>query len=576
MKVLLIDDTVQRESIKKLLQHKEINAQVSIGRTMGEGVCLYKKGGFDALLLDCCVSGRDSIEMLIALRRDAQGVNTAIVMMGEENSDEMTTRCLKAGAQDFLPKSEITTERLRRTIMNAKTRFFLERELRESYEKAKKLAESDALTGLANRYVFDESLQAAITCAKRHKCQKIALLIIDVDNFKIINDTYGHSIGDQVLQSIVQRIRGCLRGGEIFARIGGDEFAIILTNLESSMQAGQVATRIKKIMLDPLNFSQCQFNLSVSIGIALCPDYKTVPETLVQHADTAMYRSKKLGGNKIFFYQKKMQSHFTDRIVLEKALRQSIENKQLVLHYQPCCKADSHETSGMEALVRWNHPERGLMYPDQFLSIAEKSLQIETIGRWVMEAAIKQLSIWNREHNSVLSIIINLSAGQLADKQLINTIKLLCNQYAVSPRLLEFDLVESVFFENTDGLLGNLKQLVDLGCYVAIDDFGSGYSSISHLRQFPIDIVKIDPSLMPATGSNASTSEWVGGLVSMLHSMGLTTVVEGVETREHAQFCRELGVDKVQGNYFSKALESTQIDQYLRAGYQQSVYCFRA
>ena len=562
MNVLIVDDdTIDAENIQRLLAYSEKNTTTNVATSVDGGIKQYKKSRFDIVLIDCCMPDCDGIEMIVKLREDFQDWSTAIIMMSAVDNDELAVRCLQAGAQDFLPKSEITIGRLHRAIINAQTRNQLQRELRESYDQVKKLAESDALTGLANRYVFDDALQFAIVASKRDSDKKIALLMIDVDKFKFINDTYGHSVGDHVLQSIVQRVKGCLRGGEVFARLGGDEFAIIVSNLNSSIQAGQVAARIRNIMLTPFGFEQCEFNLSVSIGIALYPDNGTVAKDMIQHADIAMYRAKKLGRNRICFYQQEIQASFTDRFLLEKELRQAAVNNQLVLNYLPFYHTQTRKIIGLEALVRWHHPERGVMYPAQFMKIAEEGRQIVTIGRWVIGQSIAQLSKWNKAYKNNWSIAINLSPIQLADKQLVTTIEQLCKTHSVCPELVEFELSETDFFEEIEGVCSNLYKIAALGCRLVLDDFGAGYCAVSHMRDFPISSVKIDRSLFPKAGIDEKNRKLIHGLVLLVHSLGLTTVAEGVETQEHMDLCEELGIACVQGFYFSTPVDSRQIDK---------------
>ncbi|MET1254195.1 EAL domain-containing protein [Aliikangiella maris] len=560
MNVLVVDDDkLDRMQIKRTLSSSNLEVNITEALTVDEGLAAYSEGNFDVVLLDYRMPQRDGIEMIVEIRNEPKESSTAIVMMSSSEDEELAINCIKAGAQDFLIKSEITESRLRRAIQHATTRFELEQQLFKTYQKVKALAETDTLTNLPNRYYFDETLKQAIANNQRNN-HKLALLLIDLDNFKLVNDSFGHDVGDLLLKKIVSRIKGCLRGSELFARLGGDEFAITLSSLEYAEHANLVARRIITLMQKPVEIVSTPINATCSIGISLHPDNGVTSEELFKCADIAMYKAKKLGRNQVCFFETEMQYKFQNRLRIESELRTAITNNELEVYYQPIVRPKNGELKGFEALIRWNIDGK-IRAPDQFIQIAEESNQISDIGVWIMESVIHQLSLWNTNREKPLRAAINISSSQLYDFELVDKLKEFGSRYSVDLSLIDIELTETVLLENTKVVKEVIIKLTELGCRISLDDFGTGFSSLSHLRHYPISTLKIDRSLMPKSIEDTKNKNIVEGVTSMAKILKLEIVAEGVEEESNMQLCEELGIDFVQGYFISKPIPSSEAEK---------------
>jgi diguanylate cyclase (GGDEF)-like protein len=560
MDILLVDDdAVDRAVISRTLKKSNLSVNITEAVGVEEGLVQYSKKSFDIVLLDYNLPLRDGIEMIVEIRNAPKDSSTAIVMMSTSEDEELALKCIKAGAQDFLIKSEISEKKLRRAILHSTTRHDLEKELFETYRKVKILAETDALTGLPNRYFFDESLKLALTNNRRNN-NTLALLLLDLDNFKLINDNFGHDTGDVFLKKTVSRIKSCLRGNEIFARLGGDEFAITLVNLESSEHAILVAQRIINAMQQPLEIASTLIHSTVSIGIALQTVDSKTSEDIFKHADIAMYRAKKWGRNQACFFEDKMQDKFHKRLQTEVELRVALEKQQFRLFYQPVLNPKNGDVKGFEALIRWE-VDGVIRAPDDFIGVAEETQQILSIGLWVIENSIATLAKWNVDRNEPYTMAINVSAVQLRSLDIVNYLVDTLSKYNVSAQLIEIELTETALFKNTLTSREVISALIDKGCRLSLDDFGTGYSSIAHLRNYPISIMKIDKSLMPESISDAKNTALVEGLVAMAKILGLNIIAEGVETQSHVDLCKRLNIERAQGYFYSRPKPSQIIEK---------------
>ena len=563
MNVLIVDDDrVDQELVQRVLKKSNLDVSIKTAKTVDEGLDQYHKNTFDIILLDYRMPERDGIEMLHELDLGSGGTSTAIVMMSSSEDEQLAIDCLKAGAHDFLMKSEVTAVRLRRAVLQAKARFELESKLADSYKKVKLLSESDALTGLSNRYYFEQSMKLNIVNNVRGH-NKLALLLIDLDNFKYINDTYGHDVGDQLLILVVETIKSCLRGNELFARLGGDEFSICLTNLESEEHASQVASRVVDALTLPFLINESEIHSTASIGISIYPDNANSSEELFKQADIAMYRAKKLGRSRVCFFEEEMQEQFHLRALLEKELKHAEELKQFLLHYQPFVDPVDESVLGFEALIRWGLDGR-LMSPRDFMPVVEQSQQRISIGRWIIKTAICSLARFNKGRSQSFTMTVNFSTIQFQDPKLIDYIKSCLEEFKVLPHLLVFELTECAFSTDTLVSLKVINELDQMGCKIALDNFGKGSSSINHLRAFPISLVKIDRSLMPSNLDDSQSMALIKGLTLMVQLLKRDIIAEGVETKEQIAVCAELGINKAQGFYFSKAKSFDNIvEEYL-------------
>lgn len=560
MDILLVDDDqVDRTAITRTLKKSNLNVNIEEAVTVDQGLELYAKHAFDIILLDYSMPARDGIEMILDIRNESKGSSTAIVMMSTFEDESIALECIKAGAQDFLIKSDISEKKLRRAILHSTTRHELEVKLFETYQQVKQLAETDSLTKLPNRYFFDESLKLAITNNRRND-HTLALLLFDIDNFKLINDNFGHDVGDLLLKKNVAKIKKCLRGNELFARLGGDEFAITLSNLQNSEQALLVAQRIISTMQTPIEIATTTINSTVSIGIALHPCNGKTSEELFKYADIAMYRAKKLGKNRICFFEEEMQQKFHRRLQVELELRDAIEQQQFELYYQPVIDPINQSVTGFEALIRWN-VAGAVRSPDDFIEIAEETQQISDIGLWVIDEAISTLAKWNQNRRKPLTMAINISAVQLGDFTVVEALADCLSKYDVSAHLIEIELTETALLKDSITSRQVLTDIVEGGCHLSLDDFGTGYSSIAHLRNHPISIVKIDKSLMPYDNHDIKRIALVEGLVSMASILGLGVIAEGIETEQHAELCKQLNIGRAQGYYYSRPQSQRYIEE---------------
>lgn len=559
MNILLVDDDqLDRALVIRALQKSDLSAQISEAVTVDQGLAMYAANAYDVVLLDYQMPQRNGIDMVVELRGESKDNSTAIVMMSSSEDEELSLACIRAGAQDFLLKSEISSARLKRALLQASTRFELERKLYQTYQEVKLLAETDTLTGLSNRYIFDESLKKILSVDCRCE-QKVGLLLFDLDDFKLVNDTFGHDVGDLLLKKVVARIKGCLRGNETFARLGGDEFAIMLSNLKSSDHAGQVARRIVSVMYKPFEIATALIQTTLSVGIAFYPENGSTSEVLFKHADIAMYRAKKLGKNQVCFFEEEMQQKFQERVRIETELRCAIEKKQFELYYQPIINPNNKQVLGFEALIRWKVDGK-IRSPDQFISIAEDTGQITSIGAWVMEEAIATLAQWHKKYNSALTMAINISAHQLSDLCLVQNLSDCLTRHNVPAGLIDIEITETALLKDTVETQNTLVGLNALNCRLSLDDFGTGYSSISHLRNYPISVVKIDKSLIPQDECDVKKTALMQGLVSMASILGLDVVAEGIETQYQVSLCQAFNILNVQGYYYSVPLPQQDVE----------------
>ncbi|MBL4942215.1 MAG: EAL domain-containing protein [Colwellia sp.] len=572
MNILIVDDDqVDRTHIKRMMRRIDSSNIITEAEDADSALVLLVEQNFDIVLLDYTMPQKNGLELLKEIQDQDIKKHSAIIMMSTSEQEELALSCLKAGAHDFIIKSDITGYRLRRAILAAQARFDMETKLKESYDKVKQLAEQDCLTKLANRYFFDESLKVTISNNERQP-HKTALLLFDLDHFKYVNDTHGHDVGDLLLQKVVHRIHTCLRGNEVFSRLGGDEFAIILNHVDRVGDAEKVALRILKVLIKPFCINGAEINMAASIGISFYPDNANSASDLFKKADIAMYKAKHLGRNQIAFFEDEMQQQFLNRYRIENNLKQALYKQQFELFYQPVFNCADSSIIGFEALLRW-HSNDGLISPEVFIPIAEESRLIKPIGRWVISQACQQISLW-QAHCPSLTMAINLSPVQLLDNLLLSHIKKCFKTYDINPQTIEFEITETALLDDSWQTQAVIKNLSELGCKIALDDFGTGFSSLSHLHHFPINTVKIDKSLMPVNEVDFSNEKLIHGLVIMLQYLNLNIVAEGVEFQSQLALCQSLHIQKLQGYLLSKPIPPDEINKFsLFANYPKITPC---
>jgi diguanylate cyclase (GGDEF)-like protein len=427
-----------------------------------------------------------------------------------------------------------------------------------------RLAYYDALTNLPNRVLFQDRANSSIINAKRNN-KKIAIMFLDLDNFKIVNDTLGHSVGDQLLIHVSKLLSSVLRENDTVSRVGGDEFTILLSDINSEDDATYIADKIFEALSGGHNVAGHELQISTSIGIALYPDTSNNIDTLIRNADTAMYEAKRANKNNYKFFNSHMFTKINMFVKIEQDLRKDLQNEDAFeIYYQPKIRSNDKAISSCEALIRWNHPEKGLVFPDEFINVAEESGLIIPIGNIIIEKAIKDLSDFNKTGYPELKVAINLSAKQFAENSLIETIQSCIKKYNVSPSKLEFEITESLSMQDISKTLEVLHQLKKLGVSIAIDDFGTGYSSLSYLKQFPINTLKIDKSFVLDMTFDNDDRSIVNTIINMAHTLNFTTVAEGVETQEHVDILEQMECDELQGYYYSKPINKSEFINFLK------------
>lgn len=431
-------------------------------------------------------------------------------------------------------------------------------ERRVAEERVQFLAYFDALTGLPNRTLLEDRIAIALGGAHRRK-EGIAFLFLDLDRFKIVNDTLGHSVGDLLLQEVAERLKKWVREQDTVARVGGDEFVIMLAGIQSPSDAAAAAERLVELITAGFSIHDHSLNITCSVGISMFPENGTDGETLVKHADAAMYSAKQKGPNNVEFFTEGLNAQMVERLRLESGLRQAVERNELYLVYQPQMDIATGGIVGVEALLRWQHPELGLVPPNRFISIAENSGLIVPIGEWVLRTACAQARKWQDGGLPAVPIAVNVSAVQFRQDGFRNLIKNVLRETGLPPQYLELELTESLLLTNADVMFSVLSELNEMGLQLAIDDFGTGYSSLSYLKQFPVKKLKIDRSFIKNVVLNQSDAAITTAIIGMAKSLGLKVIAEGVETEAQMSFLREHRCDEIQGYYLSKPITATEV-----------------
>ena len=423
---------------------------------------------------------------------------------------------------------------------------------------------ADALTGLPNRVLFMDQLGRALERAKYIKGYQFAVFFLDLDRFKLVNDSLGHLTGDQLLIAAARRLKSCLHSGDIVARLGGDEFAILLQHIKHVTDATTVAERIQKALSQPFNLNGQEVYSSASIGIALSESGYGRPEDLLRDADTAMYRAKALGKARCEMFDTEMRDRAVARLRLETDLRRALERREFRVYYQPITSLATGRLSGFEALIRWQHPTRGLISPEEFIPIAEETGLIVPIGHWVLLQACNQMKQWHELYGDhSLAIGVNFSNKQFMQPDLVGRIRQVLEETGLEPTSLTLELTESLVMENPESSFALLRQLRELEVRVGIDDFGTGYSSLSYLHQFPIDTLKIDRSFVNQLAVNDENSMIIRTIVNLAHNLGADVIAEGVESSQQLQILKDLQCEYAQGFYFSEAVDSKAAEQLI-------------
>ncbi|MRR50743.1 MAG: EAL domain-containing protein [Rhodocyclaceae bacterium] len=475
-------------------------------------------------------------------------------------------RCQTRDGQPFWNELSVSPVRDEQGIVTHYISIFKDiTERRRQEEEMLRNAHHDTLTGLANRVLLHDRLEQAITVAHRHQRQ-VGVLFVDLDHFKIINDTLGLAIGDAMLREVAARLLGSLRDGDTAARIGADEFVLLLNDMEQEDDIVMVAERVLQSMTRPHAIQGQELFVSASIGASIYPRDGDDGQELLKKADIAMVRAKEHGRNGFQVFTEEMQSRISQRLSLETHLRRALDRQEFLLHYQPQVCLETGAIVGAEALIRWQHPELGMVSPAEFIPLAEDTGLIVVIGEWVIEAACAQMKAWRDSGLADIGVSVNLSARQFRLRNLAETVERHLTHHGIPPHQLDMELTESMVMQDPEAAILTLRQFTSLGLRISLDDFGTGYSSLSHLKRFPINVLKVDQSFVREVTTDKDAAAIAASIIALGRSLDLKVIAEGVETREQLDYLKRHECDEIQGYYFSKPLPATDFAALLQSG----------
>ncbi len=548
--VLVVDDDRSTRSALRYTLQRE-GFRVEEAEDGAQALMMLKRIQPDVILMDAMMPVMDGFTACAKVQDLPNGRTIPVLMITALEDNSSVERAFAAGASDYIPKPihfAVLSQRVRRVIDGNRAE-----------KRIRHLAYNDLLTGLPNRVLFIDQLGLSIEQA-RLAGEAVAVLFLDLDRFKNVNDTLGHDVGDRLLVAVAQRLRRCVRNVDCVARLGGDEFTVVLTDIDG-VSAAAAAQNICRSLATPFQIDGHDIFVTTSVGISLYPHDGTDVGTLLKHADTAMYRAKKTKSG-FQFFEAAMERSISEHVRLENDLRRALENEQLEVYYQPQARLDSGEVVGMEALVRWRHPTRGMVPPVEFIPLAEETGLIIALGEWVLRTACAQIQDWIARGYPSMKVAVNLSVRQLLQKDFASTVEKALADTGLPPQLLELEITESTLMEHAEDTLQALHRLRGLGIRLSIDDFGTGYSSLAYLKRFPVDIIKIDRSFVKDVCEDADDAAIVTGIIALAHSLRLEVVAEGVETEPQLHFLREQACDMLQGYYLSQAVPA---EQFARA-----------
>lgn len=563
--ILIIDDEeIDRWHYQRLLKdNPDFNCEFIESDNAKQALTMCQEQHIDCILLDYRLPDMDGIAFVKALKVNSNKLPPIIMITGQ-GSESIAVTAMKEGISDYIIKSQQTKYSLVKTITSVIEKSKLKIKIEHQEQLLKQQAYYDHVTGLMNRHYFYETAAAVISGAKRHHTP-LALLYLDLDNFKTINDLLGHSSGDKLLRECAKRLSALLRKEDLLARFGGDEFVIILVGLTDQGDSYLVAEKIIAALRKPFMLNSEPAHIGVSIGIAHLDEDNDSLIALLKNADVALYKAKTKGRSTYHVFSKDLKSAYEKRIFIEQALHTALEKESFFLVYQPKFELKTKKIIGMEVLLRWKHPELGIIMPDYFIPIAEKSGLIIQIGQWVLETACKQFVHWCSDHNInkiPINIAINLSPQQLSHAHFFNIINNILKHTKINPSLLELEITESSLMHEAenDGVLNRLRER---SIQLTIDDFGRGYSSLSRLRELPISSLKIDRPFVQNIHKSAKDAAIVKSIINIAKELDITVVAEGIETESQLNFLIEHGCLYGQGFIISKPLKAEEMTQFL-------------
>ncbi len=560
MKILVADDSKTNLAIL-------VNALIKLGHEVvsanngEEAVLFFKQQRPDLVILDVFMDGMDGFECAKKLREYNTEDWIPIIFLSSAVDDEHIAKGINAGGDDYLAKpfSELTLAAKIKAMQRISD---MRQQLCATTKKLRVLSSIDPVTHIYNRLEFDKKIIEKMEYANQHN-QPLALLFIDIDHFKRINDSLGHHIGDFILREVASRIAACIRSDDILARLGGDEFAIILPHLNMPETAALVAQKIIEVLKPPYKITEQEIHISCSIGIACFPSLEVSADTIVQKADIAMYHAKELGRNNYQFYTRELDKRHNQRLILENALKNAIDKKELFVSYQPIYDLKTKKIAGIESLLRWKNPELGLVLPDKFIPLAEESGLITLIGEQLLENVCKQGAEWYARGHKQFKLMVNLSSRQLLQKNLPQMIATILEKTGLPAQLLELEITESTLMTHVLHSQQILLELSKQGITISIDDFGTGYSSLGYLKNLPVSSLKIDKSFIRDLEINHNANIIVKALIHLGLNLSLNVIAEGIENERQYQFLILNHCSQGQGFYLGKPVDPEKMTSLL-------------
>lgn len=561
IKILLVEDNPGDALLAQAFLAEDLSRQFELltADQLGAALPLLEQGGIAAVLLDLQLPDGEGLETLTRIHAAAPDI--PIVVLSAIEDESLAIKSVQLGAQDFLVKGNINGLLLRRSLYYAIERKHME-------ERLKHLAHHDVLTGIANRKLFYDRLKNAIPWARRHRT-KLALLFLDLVGFKQINDVLGHHAGDLLLQTVAQRLRGCVRETDCVARVGGDEFTVLLMEVHNDQEVASIANKILHALSAPCVLEERQIETHVSMGISLYPNDGEDIETLVRAADTAMYHAKAEVAEKSSyrFYSPVLTARTSRYSEMEERLRGALEQKEFVLYYQPEVDIRSGRIFGVEALLRWHHPERGILPPSQFIAALEETGLIGPVGEWVLHAACAQNKAWQEAGIPPLLISVNVSSRQFKEAYFVQSVAQTLSRTGLEGRWLELEFTEETLWQDEERSVAALRALNDLGVRLTLDNFGSGRTCFQSLKRFPIHAIKIDRSVIQeAAAADSAEAAIAKAAIEVAHVFKIKGLAEGVETAEQLARMRDFSCDDAQGFLYSQPLSLSALTELLNRG----------